>query len=147
MKLSDKIHTAIWLLSRQGGPRHRFRLYRQFRRENARWRESLNWADRIRDAKTSSDNAHIPRVENSGQVIDGELIMHNGLRVGELSYDGEGPRSLMVANQGVHEPQEERVFQEILKELQSGATMLELGLLFHVVLPRGEQRTMLLCRT
>ena len=41
--------------------------------------------------------------------MDGQLIMHNGLRVGELSYSGEGNRSLIVTNRGVHEPQEERV--------------------------------------
>lgn len=53
--------------------------------------------------------------------------MHNGLRVGELSYDGEGPRNLMILNRGVHEPQEERLFQEVLKTIPEGGTMVELG--------------------
>lgn len=127
MKAIEKIQTAAWLLFRRGTPLRRVRLYRQFREENNRWIETRDWSDRIRDAVASPDNAFIPRVENAGHIIDGELMMHNGLRVGELSYDGEGPRSLMVANKGVHEPQEERVFQEILKVLPSNSAMLELG--------------------
>jgi hypothetical protein len=53
--------------------------------------------------------------------------MHNGLKVYPLSYYGEHYYHLLQANKGVHEPQEERVFQEVLKALPKQATMIELG--------------------
>ncbi|HJP64191.1 MAG TPA: hypothetical protein VJ844_12165 [Mucilaginibacter sp.] len=34
---------------------------------------------------------------------------------------------MLVKNKGVHEPQEERVFQEVLKDLRANSTMVELG--------------------
>ncbi len=127
IRIIDKIQTAAWLLTRHGDTVHRLRLHRKFRQENHDWIRTSNWKNRIQDAVASPDNAYIPRVHRAGQIINGELIMHNGLRVGELSYDGEGPRNLMVANRGVHEPQEERVFQEVLRVLPPGSVMLELG--------------------
>lgn len=127
MKILDKLHTGSWLITKGGKPLTRLRLYRNFQRENREWQAGFDWKNRIRDAVACPDNAFIPRVENAGRILDGQLVMHNGLRVGELSYDGEGPRSLMVANCGVHEPQEERVFQEVLKVLPAGSVMLELG--------------------
>ena len=122
-----KTRTAAWLIFRHENPLKRIYKLLVFRREKREWIQTTDWRNRIRDAVASSDNFHIPRVENAGQIVDHLLVMHNGLRVGELSYGGEGPRNLMVANRGVHEPQEERAFQEILKILPKGSAMLELG--------------------
>lgn len=124
---TERLRTALWLLSKRPGLRRRLNLYLKFRAENRAWGQSFDWSNRIRDAVACPDNAFIPRVEKAGEVENGELIMHNGLRVHELSYDGEGPRDLMRANRGVHEPQEERLFMEVLKSLPRGSTMLELG--------------------
>lgn len=73
------------------------------------------------------DYSRIPRVENAGQIENGKLIMHNGLKVLPGSYYGYGVRKLLQSTGGVHEPQEELAFSQILKEMPEKATMLELG--------------------
>jgi len=83
--------------------------------------------DRIDLVLSSPDNQHIPKVENAGDVIDGYLVMHNGLRIHPMSYYGYPIKRMLKLNKGVHEPQEERVFMEVLKTMRPGATMLELG--------------------
>jgi hypothetical protein len=123
----EKLRTAAWLMTKRRNMLKRLRLYLTFRRENFAWRQTFDWGNRVRDALASPDNTYIPRVSSAGKIEDGQLIMHNGLRVHELSYDGEGPRDLMKQNGGVHEPQEERLFMEVIKSLPPGSTMLELG--------------------
>lgn len=86
-----------------------------------------NWGYRTRVARSSSDNAFIPRVPEAGRLVDGFQIMHNGLRVLAGSYYGDGPITLLRKNKGVHEPQEERAFQEVLKAIKPGGVILELG--------------------
>ncbi len=53
--------------------------------------------------------------------------MHNGLQVSALGYCGAGMMNLLIQNRGVHEPQQERIYAEILKVLPPESTMLELG--------------------
>jgi hypothetical protein len=53
--------------------------------------------------------------------------MHNGLLIYRGSYCGETLSVLLELNAGLHEPQEERVFQEVLKFVRPGGTILELG--------------------
>lgn len=127
MITSEKLRTAVWLLTKRPGILRRLRLYLSFRKENRFWGQTFDWSNRVRDALACPDNIFIPRVADAGTVRDGLLIMHNGLRVHELSYDGEGPRDLMKQNEGVHEPQEERLFMEVLKCLPPDSTMLEFG--------------------
>jgi hypothetical protein len=123
----EKLKTAAWLMTKRPNILRRLRLYLAFRRENRAWGQTFDWRNRVRDALACPDNAYIPRVPSAGKIENGQLIMHNGLRVHELSYDGEGPRDLMKQNGGVHEPQEERLFMEVLRSLRPGSTMLELG--------------------
>ena len=66
--------------------------------------------------------------------------MHNGTRIAYGTYgteDTEYVMKMIEANRGVHEPQEEKVFQQVLPLMPSGAVMLEprclLGLLLAVV--------------
>jgi len=82
---------------------------------------------RSNNIKSSSDNQYISRVPDAGKVRDGWLIMHNGLKVDPFSYYGLGALHMFVENKGVHEPQEERVFDMVLKTMPKGATMLEMG--------------------
>lgn len=86
-----------------------------------------SWEIRIQDVVAAPDNKHIPRVDYAGQIIDGYLIMHNGIKVVPGSYYGEGMRSMLEKNGGVHEPQEEYAFMQVLKHMPEGAIMLELG--------------------
>ncbi|EDY17254.1 methyltransferase FkbM family [Chthoniobacter flavus Ellin428] len=127
MLLLDKLQAAAWLLTKRGTPWKRFQQHRAWKRGLRHWIATEDWGSRIRDAVASPDNAFIPRHEAAGKIVEGQMIMHNGLRVGELSYSGPGNRKLMMENRGVHEPQEERVFQEVLKWMPEGAVMLELG--------------------
>ena len=54
-------------------------------------------------------------------------IMHNGIRVLAGGYYGAWMQDLITRCKGVHEPQEEVVFAEIMKHLSDDATMIELG--------------------
>lgn len=85
------------------------------------------WDLRVQDALLCPDNALIPRVPNAGRIIDGTIIMHNGLKTVAKGYYGRGIQKLLQENRGVHEPQEERMFMEVLKYMPAGAIMLELG--------------------
>ncbi|HET6989755.1 MAG TPA: FkbM family methyltransferase, partial [Bacteroidia bacterium] len=90
--------------------------------------QKKEWQERIEDVKSCPDNLNIPRVPDAGQLIDGNLIMHNGIKIDPLSYYGFPILKMLLENKGVHEPQEEKVFQEVLASLQPGKkTILELG--------------------
>ncbi|HET6608400.1 MAG TPA: FkbM family methyltransferase [Rhodopila sp.] len=89
------------------------------------------WAERIRTAATCSDADELPRVPNAGGFVihDGHVcqVMHNGVLILRDSYIGPPMSTLIAKLRGVHEPQEERCFAEVLPHLRAGATMIELG--------------------
>lgn len=79
-------------------------------------------------------NKYITRVSNAGEIIGDYQIMHNGLKVqvdgyyGEYKSNGRGfITDMLLRNRGVHEPQEERMFMEVLNDIPDGGVMLELG--------------------
>ncbi len=85
------------------------------------------WRERIDDVMACPDNAAIPRSAGAGE-LDGNLItMHNGVQVSAVGYYGDGNLNMLIENRGVHEPQEERAFEEIIRILPEDCTMLELG--------------------
>ena len=90
-------------------------------------KEEEHWKFRIDNVLSCPDNHFIPRVEEAGYVHGEEQVMHNGLRIVPGSYHGKQVSLQLQLNRGVHEPEEERVFQEVLKYIPEGATMLELG--------------------
>lgn len=72
-------------------------------------------------------NKLIERVEESGKIIDGNLIMYNGLKVIPGSYYSSFS-DILIINKGVHEPQEEYVFDLVVKNIKDKSpVMLELG--------------------
>ena len=85
------------------------------------------WLERIRKVKLSSDNAKIQAIEGAGTLQNGRLVMHNGIMIDPLSYYGAPVMRMLMENRAIHEPQEEYVFQEVLRFIPQGATMLELG--------------------
>ncbi len=102
--------------------------YRQLAKlEDLKGEELSNWSRRIEKVKLSSDNQKINKIEGSGELKNGRLTMHNGLQIDPLSYYGAPMLKIFMENEGVHEPQEEYVFQEVLKTIKPGAVMLELG--------------------
>src|SRR5579863_1096500 len=89
--------------------------------------ELQDWSRRISLVLSSPDNDKVSCVENAGTLKDGLLVMHNGIVIEPLSYYGYPILKMLLNNRGIHEPQEEYVFQEVLKEMPVGATMIELG--------------------
>lgn len=84
---------------------------------------------RFREIICDPINLLIDRVPLAGVVKDGEVCLHNGIKVpciGNSAYFGEFSQ-ILVLNRGVHEPLEEFVFQELLKILPANAVILELG--------------------
>src|SRR5882757_2436953 len=99
----------------------------RFRREYPRYIPTERWKRRIALVKQSADNARIQTVPNAGKLEHDHQVMHNGLRITLGSYYDYGNTRLLEQNRGIHEPQEEYVFQEILKHMKPGAVMMELG--------------------
>lgn len=85
------------------------------------------WRKRIKLVQSSPDNEKIKTVEGAGKVFSNYQLMHNGLKITLGSYYDYGNTVLLQSNKGIHEPQEEFVFQEVLKLLPKNATMMELG--------------------
>jgi FkbM family methyltransferase len=86
---------------------------------------------RIAMTAACTDCDSIPKVDGAGNVVQADgsryQFMHNGVRVLEDCYYGRWMTELIRLLRGHHEPQEERVFHELLKHVQPGATMVELG--------------------
>jgi hypothetical protein len=69
----------------------------------------------------------LEKVTNAGRVRGGYLVMHNGIKVLPTAYQGYGHGKLMQRALGVHEPQEERLFRDVILQLPANSVMVELG--------------------
>lgn len=85
------------------------------------------WRARINDVIACPDNQYIPRVADAGVIAGDVITMHNGIRIKALSYYGGRIMNMLVENKGVHEPQEERAFAEVLEHLPATPASLEMG--------------------
>lgn len=87
------------------------------------------WNSRIQNVLDCADNTDIPRSKEAGQIIEEQLVLHNGIRVSPLSYYNYPILKMLMKNKGVHEPQEEKIFHQVLNSLskKTNKTMLELG--------------------
>jgi hypothetical protein len=103
------------------GPLHSWNYRRLPEADKKRSEES------IRAVLDCPDYATIPRVPGAGQVHGGRQTMHNGVTIIAGSYYGHWLRKMFEETGGVHEPQEERVFAEVLRHMPARATMIELG--------------------
>jgi hypothetical protein len=74
-----------------------------------------------------SDWHELDKVPDAGKVRQGLLVMHNGIRVLPTAYQGYGHGKLMGRALGIHEAQEERLFRDIIQQLPTGSSMMELG--------------------
>jgi hypothetical protein len=88
---------------------------------------NAEWRSRIDCVLDCPDNAHIQRVPEAGKIKDYYVVMHNGVKVCANGYYGSGIANMLMENRGVHEPQEERAFQEIVDLMPEKCNMLELG--------------------
>ncbi len=106
----------------QGIPLWRARVHKR-----NHWLETSDMEPRTRDVLSCPDLESIPTVPRAGQLQDGVLTMHNGLKVLAGSYSGDPMTQLLHQTKGIHEPQEEKVFAQVLKHLPPRSSMLELG--------------------
>jgi hypothetical protein len=107
---------------------YRFRLYRFYQAHPDLKRGlSKKWLHRIADAVLCPDNAKINCVPNAGACQEGHQVMHNGLLIGQDGYYGAEVTRMLQMNRGIHEPQEEALFQEVLTRIPVGGSMMELG--------------------
>lgn len=86
---------------------------------------------RVMNTVLCKDADYIPKVANAGEVVrrgdQSYQIMHNGLKVAVDSYYGDWGTQLIKELKGHHEPQEEKVFYEVLKRARPNSWMIELG--------------------
>jgi hypothetical protein len=99
----------------------------RFHRAFPKYRVTPYWRARIDKVKQSPDNDRITHVADAGKVFPTYQLMHNGTKITLGSYYDYGNTHLLIENKGVHEPQEEFVFQQILPFIREGGTMMELG--------------------
>jgi Methyltransferase FkbM domain len=91
--------------------------------------DAEDFQSRFREIISDPLNLLIRRDALAGCIIDGMVVLHNGLRVpasGPMAYYGTFS-NILVLNRGVHEPLEEFAFQQLLQSLGDTPTMLELG--------------------
>ncbi len=87
---------------------------------------------RIILAMSCQDTDDIPKCPDAGKVFDQEeeipyQLMHNGVKVIKDGYCAAWMTDLIYGLKGHHEPQEEKVFHEVLKYIPKNAVMIELG--------------------
>jgi hypothetical protein len=97
-----------------------------FINKNLNNQKGQSFNDRFNDIMSDPNNLLIPRCSKAGEIEGENVILHNGLRVSRFGYYGDFSECL-VKNYGCHEPAEERMFNEVLKDIDSGGTMIELG--------------------
>jgi hypothetical protein len=91
--------------------------------------EAGDFTGRFREVISDPLNLLIERVPMAGIVSGNDVCLHNGIQVpvaGAGAYYGEFSQ-LLALNRGVHEPLEEYVFQEVLRNMPEAPRMIELG--------------------
>ncbi|MGH7194380.1 MAG: FkbM family methyltransferase [Candidatus Saccharimonadales bacterium] len=92
---------------------------------------SVSGEERARMTLACRDTDYLPRVKDAGKTrtVDGTQVqvMHNGLYVAKGAYQGDWQAKVIEGLKGNHEPQEEKVFNEVLKRVRPGSVMMELG--------------------
>lgn len=109
--------------------------------ENPEKRNKYTFA-RVCRSVCSSDSDYIPKVEDAGKIYDKDgkkiQVMHQGVLIHQHSYSEDPERcshdhlgtwtsDIIQLLRGHHEPQEEKAFYEVLKDIPEGGVMLELG--------------------
>ena len=86
----------------------------RFNRKFPSYSITPSWQKRIDIVKADPDNQKIPRIPLAGKVFSDHQLLHNGLKITLGSYYDYGNAHLLIENKGVHEPQEEYAFSEVL---------------------------------
>jgi FkbM family methyltransferase len=87
--------------------------------------------DRIDMTLACRDTDAIPKVPGAGSVTCGPPVsvqlMHNGLKILAGAYHGEWMTKIIGCLHGHHEPQEERIFHDLLRHVRPNSLMIELA--------------------
>ncbi|HMS31039.1 MAG TPA: FkbM family methyltransferase [Candidatus Saccharibacteria bacterium] len=93
------------------------------------WRKDEN--QRVAMTISCRDSDYIPKVTDAGRItkVDSSRVqvMHNGLKVLSGGYHGNWMEKIIKDLKGHHEPQEEKLFYEVLRRLDKSPTIIELG--------------------
>jgi hypothetical protein len=95
--------------------------------------QAINPEERRRVEMTTAcrDSDSIPKVPRAGQVFaengGSYQLMHNGVSVLNGGYHGTWMSEIIQQLKGHHEPQEEKVFHEVLKRAADDGLIIELG--------------------
>lgn len=97
--------------------------------------ENQQQVTRVLTTLLCHDADDLPRVDRAGEVVEIDRVpmqvMHNGLVVEAGTYGGQWELEIIRSLRGVHEPQEEKVFDALIRRLAAeggGAPrMLEFG--------------------
>ncbi len=91
----------------------------------------MNIETRIKITTSCKDSDIIPKVKNAGDIFTLKnqeyQLMHNGIKTYVDSHYGDFNVEIIKKLKGHHEPQEEKVFYEVLKTMPKKAVMIELG--------------------
>ncbi len=85
------------------------------------------WEHRIKIAIKSEYNKSIPRIAGAGNISKGFQTMHNGLLTSTGDYYGLPIAKMLHLNKGVHEPEEEKIFSDVLSRMPANPVMIEMG--------------------
>lgn len=84
--------------------------------------------DRVMTTISCKDCDDIPKVRMAGEVEGNLQYMHNGIKIHTGCYHGSWMTKIIKELKGHHEPQEEKVFHEVLNSLKKEKPiMIELG--------------------
>jgi len=82
--------------------------------------------ERFKTIISDPTNDLIKKVSNAGFVRNGIVTMYNGIKVFQDCYY-DSFSDIFWLNKGIHEPQEEYIFNEIISQLKTPKVMVELG--------------------
>lgn len=93
--------------------------------------ENPYWNGIVNNALRCTDCDSVPKVDNAGEVFTDDKIqyqlMHNGVLIHEGCYHGKWMTDVIKVGRGHHEPQEEKLFYEVLKYIPKNSVMVECG--------------------
>lgn len=87
----------------------------------------LSMKERTKQILESPDSQSFDYIKDAGKIIGDIQILHNGIKIFMGSYYGPLYTSLLQETRGIHEPQEEKAFEIILKKIPNNALMIEAG--------------------
>jgi len=89
------------------------------------------WINMLNNVRICKDCDDIPKTTNAGNLIDKNgvscQVMHNGVLIHEGCYHGQWMTDVIKLAKGHHEPQEEKLFYEVLNLISENGIMIECG--------------------